>query len=392
MADQWSKYEVTGAEANKDRWSKYEVTPEVVKANTPAPEWFQPGSKSEAVVRGAANAATFGFGDEIQALIRTIGDKRTYKELRDEQRAANAASQEENPWSYGAGGVAGSLPQGLAILRGAALAGGPVLQQAAGAGIRGAGFGAVQGAGAAPELSDIPGASATGAAIGGATAAVAQPVAKLIGDIPNKIGAQKLMNTLKSNTEPARAAGTTVLTGLGKDQLIPSGLAIGNIGRIHAGEERPDWIADPYSAALDTAVAGGAGYLAGKALTTGIDLTGKAVPAIGNVIKGGLNKAEEVSANLVNKGSSNGVEQPALFGRLADFIKQSEGAANPEVQAAAQAAQTAAAQGATDDAKRKAAMDLSSSQEGRAVSNSESPVRDKASDFDFERWFNQNKQ
>lgn len=72
----------------------------------PAPEepgWFEPGSKSEAVVRGFSQAATMGFGDEIQAGVRSLLGQGDYSQLRDQERAANVAAAEANPGSSLAG-------------------------------------------------------------------------------------------------------------------------------------------------------------------------------------------------------------------------------------------------------------------------------------------------
>lgn len=80
-----------------------------------APGWFEPGSKSEALVRGFSQGATLGFGDELQALIRSIGSEQTYQQLRDEERAANAAAAQKNTGTYMLGNVAGSLPSALSI-------------------------------------------------------------------------------------------------------------------------------------------------------------------------------------------------------------------------------------------------------------------------------------
>lgn len=65
-------------------------------------------SKGMAAIRGAAQGASFGFGDEAQAALRTpfnMSDKEsvtdTYKRLRDEQRAQNELAQKQHPWTYG---------------------------------------------------------------------------------------------------------------------------------------------------------------------------------------------------------------------------------------------------------------------------------------------------
>jgi len=83
------------------------------------PGLFQPGSTSEAIVRGASQGATFGFGDEIQAAIRAGGAKLTgdsrpvgdiYSDYRDTERAANVTSSDTNPVAYTASNIVGSVP------------------------------------------------------------------------------------------------------------------------------------------------------------------------------------------------------------------------------------------------------------------------------------------
>jgi len=132
----------------------------VVGKADPAPKeepgWFQPGSKSEALVRGFSQGATLGFGDEIQALVRSIGTPRSYEEVRDEERNANAAAASTNPGTYLAGNVAAALPGGLAVtgLKAGAKAAVPSLTASIPAKVgivqtakRGAALGAAQGLG-----------------------------------------------------------------------------------------------------------------------------------------------------------------------------------------------------------------------------------------------------
>ena len=107
-------------------------------------------SKAESFGRGALQGASFGFGDELSAaidtgiskipLVRSLAEKLnstggeggglpvnnpdlTYEQRRDAYRAKNAQAQEANPWSYGAGTVAGGVATAGALpVRGAILA------------------------------------------------------------------------------------------------------------------------------------------------------------------------------------------------------------------------------------------------------------------------------
>lgn len=103
----------TDAVEVKDSWKP--PTDAVEVKTTPKskeePGWFEPGSKSEAALRGFSQGATLGFGDEIQALVRSVGSDKSYSQLRDEERNANDAAAKANSGSYLAGNVAASLPQ-----------------------------------------------------------------------------------------------------------------------------------------------------------------------------------------------------------------------------------------------------------------------------------------
>lgn len=85
------------------------------------PEWFMPGSKSEAAVRGFSNAATLGLGKYIGGAVNglTNGDdkKSTWQNIVDAvnaEKVSNTQAQDANPLSYGAGSVLASAPLGVA--------------------------------------------------------------------------------------------------------------------------------------------------------------------------------------------------------------------------------------------------------------------------------------
>lgn len=146
------------------------------------PGWFEPGSKSEAAVRGFSQGATLGYGDEIQAAIRAgidkiSGDKRPvtdiYTQLRDEERAANKAAQEANPKSYGAPEVIASMPAYMAGGAGAGTIKGAAATTAAVSGVQGAGT-------AEGSVEEQAKEAALSAIVGGATGAAGAKVAQVL--------------------------------------------------------------------------------------------------------------------------------------------------------------------------------------------------------------------
>lgn len=162
------------------------------KKAAPEPGWFEPGSKSEAAVRGFSQGATLGFGDEIQAGIRAGVDKLTggtdksftdqYAQYRDEERNANKAAAATNTGSYMAGNVVGMAPSAIASAPTAvsgrlATAGGAAYGTATG-------FGNAEGSAGDQALQTITG-TATGGAVG-AVSNVAAPVIKQVGSAAMK--------------------------------------------------------------------------------------------------------------------------------------------------------------------------------------------------------------
>jgi hypothetical protein len=97
--------------------------PAQVSTKQEEPGYFQPGSKSEAVVRGASNAATLGLGKYIGGAVNGLvnGDpnKGTWQNIKDAVNSevqANQTSQAQNPGSYMAGNVVAGLPMGAAAV------------------------------------------------------------------------------------------------------------------------------------------------------------------------------------------------------------------------------------------------------------------------------------
>lgn len=110
-------------------------------------------SKPESAARGAFDTATFGFMPKISGAIgagiaRTVRpelfkDEKfldTYHRARDQLRQQNAEAFEQNPYSYGAGGLAGAFFNPVSRLA-------PTTATGTGRLMRGAGLGALYGAG-----------------------------------------------------------------------------------------------------------------------------------------------------------------------------------------------------------------------------------------------------
>lgn len=127
----------------------------------------------ESVVRGAAQGLTFGYADEIAARLRSVGDKRSYREIRDDIRRQDKAAEEANPIAFGVADVLGSLAP--AVVTGGAAAGARVGGTVARTALAGAAEGALAGSGysEADTIEGVLADAAKGAAIGGVTGAIA---------------------------------------------------------------------------------------------------------------------------------------------------------------------------------------------------------------------------
>lgn len=138
-------------------------------AQLQSPVTPEPISKSESLVRGGLQGLTAGFGDEMAGGLeagkdvlttdKTLSDLAAlYSQHRDESREANKAAQEANPYSYGAGQVAGGI--GTAMLPGL-----NAMSAAKGAALLGGATGA--GLSEAQDVSGLAADTATGAITGG---------------------------------------------------------------------------------------------------------------------------------------------------------------------------------------------------------------------------------
>ena len=146
------------------------------------------------VARAAGQGLTFGFGDEIVAFAKSLGDK-TYEEALSEERQALERFREESPQYAYPIEIAASIPTsllGVGLLGRGAQAAGRFIPSAlksapVGAAATGAAEGALYGAGAAEEgerLAGAGGGGALGGVLGGAVGAafpkVSEQAKKLI--------------------------------------------------------------------------------------------------------------------------------------------------------------------------------------------------------------------
>jgi len=386
MEDQFSQYKRSD---NTDSFAAYkrpEVTPE-------EPGWFQPGSRSESLTRGFSNAATFGMGDEASAAIRSLMGAGKYKELRDQERAANENAAETHPGYNLAGNIVGAIPQGLQAVRSGLLQGPTLLKQALGAGKAGLAMGAAQGVGATKDITDIPQVAKDVAAhsvINGAINAGAVPLAAVATKFGTPVA--NYLKTAASKTPATQTADQTakVLTEGKPSTIQPVIQTAGSVladkfslpvigGLLGAGGvnifgdstgKKPDWSTDPYSAAGETALAAGQGALAGAGLKYGSRMAKNiAGDVYESAVKPAVKGLQQGVDNLVTTGETAGP-----FSKLGQWMKAGQSSPNPVVQQAAAEIDQTVANSATPDATRQAAMTAQSSPVGRAATNSDSPL------------------
>lgn len=154
-----------------------DATPDEIDALTkPAAPPRQVG-KAEALLRGAAQGATLGFGDEMEAGWKHLVGGADYKSTRDQLRADEANARTQHPTAYLGGEMAGGAAPGIAatVLTGGAAAG-PALA---------AGQGAAQGAGYS-NASDARGLSRD-SAVGGGVGLLGYGASKAMGSAASRL-------------------------------------------------------------------------------------------------------------------------------------------------------------------------------------------------------------
>lgn len=289
------------------------------------------------------------------------GLKAAYKRLRDEERGANQQAQQENPGSYLAGSLAASVPQALSIASVAkaspALLGTTTAGQAVRTAGAGGALGATRGAGQAEELKDVPREALKSGAVDAA----------ISGAIPLAGPALQVGGRMLTGSSTAPVAAAVKSAGVG-----PAGITAG-LGAFYGGVMHPVESTDPYSEGLKRVRNGALGALGGAVsgwsgakLAQGMGATPKLLGKMAQGV-GGASPIRDVAVQTI-------AQQP--FSVITDYLKQALGTKNPAVQGAAKQLQEAVGDGLDDKKNRQAAMAGSSTQEGRAVGNSTSPLND----------------
>lgn len=121
-------------------------------------------SELESGLRGLAQGASLGFSDELTGAIESLLSEKSYEQSRNEARKNNQLAREQNPYSYGAGEIGGSVATAFVPGLNTAKLGSLSARVAANAGLGGlAGLGLSD----ADNVLDLAKDTATSAALGG---------------------------------------------------------------------------------------------------------------------------------------------------------------------------------------------------------------------------------
>lgn len=168
----------------------------------------QPRSQLASAAHGAADVGTFGFGDELASYLGSAISGVPRDQVLAEMRGMQKQAQEDNPWSYMGGQVAGGIAQGAGIVGGglsptahAINAGWRLPGIAAASGVEGGILGALHGAGAGETADERISGAKTGG-LWGLGLGAAMPLAV---HGASKLG-EKIVSPFKTSAERTAAA------------------------------------------------------------------------------------------------------------------------------------------------------------------------------------------
>lgn len=153
-------------EITKNTPSTSSTSPEPVSLEPKGPENI---SQLESGIRGAADYSTFGFADEIEAMLRSGKlSGQEYEKKRDELREIYKQAAEQNPMTYHGAGIASGFALPIGGIGGFATKGATLGAKIGKSALMGAGMGALAGAGTseAADTSDLLKDITTGATAG----------------------------------------------------------------------------------------------------------------------------------------------------------------------------------------------------------------------------------
>ena len=380
------------------------------------PDFLMPGSKSDAAIRSFGNAASFGLAPKLSALLSPGKYGDNLKQYLD----ANKAAQIAQPGVSLASSLAGSVLPAIATGGGSIPA--QIAKNAVASGVETFGNTERTGMDAAKDV-------AQGALIGGATAGALPMLGKVVKGASDfvrgtpdveKIGeaAIKFKNASIPPTKGLTGTGAATRArqdlkslDLKKDPAVgddmirhnPMNLDKATLEAVikNANATRPNPLKEilptmmqhsAYGAGagfvgsggdMDTALKGGmAGMVSGAGMGaagvmrgSGAKLRMPSSPLIEGAIPGLGAVNSMVSQTAARDVKERSGTSTSPFGSLTSYLKQAEGSTNPAVQQVAEQAE-GIAESNDPDAKRKAAMVLQDTPEGRAVGNSSSNVRD----------------
>jgi hypothetical protein len=286
-----------------------------------APEYVPPGVEGydpktgnvtrqfgmgESGAYGAADTATFGFGDELASILGSTLTGTPREQVLAEMRGNQQQAQEQNPGSYLTGQLAGGVAQGMAsapLTASARFAGSTLLPRVAAGMADGLVAGSIYGAGSGTDAESRAWEAAKGGgfglAAGGAFPLVSAGASKVFETARNAISARPIAQQAGADPETLRLLGS-VLDADGS--LGPTGQA--NMAR--AGQDAMLADAGPNARSiLDASIQrGGPGAVEARQAIS--DRTGRASQAIAAALDSTLGAPEGVTATrtAIRQGSA----------------------------------------------------------------------------------------
>lgn len=285
-------------------------------------------SRAGSAGMGAANATTFGFGDELGSYLGSAISGLPRQQVLDEMRGNEAAAQSQNPGSYLAGQIGGGLAQGLAtggagFGANAARNGASLVKVAANSAIDGSLYGGLAGAGNANgDLMDRVKGAGTGGLSGMLVGGAAPYVAAGIGQ-----GVRRLVSPFASS--PEREAAVRMLAQEGVP--VTAGQRTGSKALQYAeselgGSKAANMMEDQASAFTDAAMrkAGGSGRATPDNLASLGDNLGRQFDALSsrNTMVADRQLAQDLGKTLNRYGRLLETQQKPIINNLVDDIVQ----------------------------------------------------------------------
>lgn len=313
------------------------------------------------IARAAGQGLTFGFGDELVALAKSLGGK-TYEEALAEERQALERFREESPLAAYPIEIASSIPTsllGVGLLGRGAQAAGRFIPSALksaplGATATGAAEGALYGAGAAEEGERLAGAGvggALGGVLGGAAGVafpkVSKKAQKLISEgVPVTAGqamggvpkltesALGVIPVVKEFVEQARGRAVTGVTAAAMNRALkPLGVSLpkeADLGGVQAFDKAMDIISKEYEKVIPSLNVGSAEEMA-EAVQLGISEAAEAQPTLyGKDLKEFSDLVGNIFSKMPKSGRVDGKVLKEIESRLGAAARTKTKAGRPD--------------------------------------------------------------